>query len=112
MFQTKRELYRAAIISWANKNEYQLCEHIINITISVLFTRDAVLIGGDFAKSFCNNDLFGVCRHADKEVFANLKYIVSAYHNISIAEYLAFELPNPELAKKYVNGELNSLKIM
>jgi hypothetical protein len=86
-FQTQRDLYRAATIDWLNRNEYKASEHIIDIIISVLFTRDAVLIGGDFAKAVCNNNLFSAFRYADSETLQNLKTIILAYHNISIQEY-------------------------
>jgi hypothetical protein len=87
-FKNKRELYRTAIIDWLNRNNYKASEHIIDVMISVLFTRDSVLIGGGFAKALCDNDLFGVARNADNEVFENLKIIISAYHNISVYEYM------------------------
>jgi hypothetical protein len=86
----QRELYREAVIDWLMRNEYNTTEHIIDIIISVLMTRDSVLIGGDFAKAVCNNDLRGVVSKADTEVFENLKKIMSAYHNISIYEYQNF----------------------
>lgn len=87
-FKSKHEIYRTAVVEWLGKNQYRASEHIIDIIISVLFTRDDVQIGGQFAQALCNNDLFGVSRFADTEVFENLKTIILAYHNISIAEYI------------------------
>jgi hypothetical protein len=87
-FKSKTETYRAAVVEWLGRNQYRVTEHIIGIIVSVLTTRDDVMIGGSFAKAVCDNDLFGVARCADKEVFENLKTILSAYHNISVAEYL------------------------
>jgi hypothetical protein len=110
-FESKRDLYRSAIIDWLNRNDYKASEHIIDVTISVLFTRDAVLMGGDFAKALCNNDLFATIRYADREVSDNLKTIILAYHNISIAEYLSFYSPNQELAARYLKDKLSDLKI-
>jgi hypothetical protein len=83
----QRELYRKAVIDWLNRNEYTISEHIIDVIISVLMTRDKVLTGGSFAQAVCNNDLREAVNRADTEVFDNLKKIMSAYHNISIYEY-------------------------
>jgi hypothetical protein len=110
-FNNKREVYRSAVIDWANRNQYVLDEHIIDIIISVLFTRDSVLIGGSFAQSICNNDLFGAFRYADKEVKANLQYIISAYHNISIVEYL-INYQNYDMAQNFIKNKLTELPII
>jgi hypothetical protein len=83
----QRELYRKAVIDWLSRNDYTISEHIIDVIISVLMTRDKVLIGGSFAQAVCNNDLREAVNRADTEVFDNLKKIMSAYHNISIYEY-------------------------
>jgi hypothetical protein len=83
----QRELYRKAVIDWFTRNEYTASEHITDVIISVLMTRDKVLIGGSFAQAVCNNDLREAVNRADTEVFDNLKKIMSAYHNISIYEY-------------------------
>jgi hypothetical protein len=83
----QRELYRKAVIDWLTRNEYTASVHITDIIISVLMTRDKVLIGGSFAQAVCNNDLREAVNRADTEVFDNLKMIMSAYHNISIYEY-------------------------
>jgi hypothetical protein len=83
-FQSKKEIYRIAVVEWLGRNNYRTSEHIIEIIISVLFTRDGVLIGGSFVQALCKNDLFAVANFADSEVFANLKLIILAYHNIRI----------------------------
>ncbi len=83
----QREIYRKAVIDWVNRNEYSVSEHIIDVIISVLMTRDKVLIGGSFAQAICNNDLNQAVGRADTEVFENLKKIISAHNNISIYEY-------------------------
>lgn len=84
----QREIYRKAVIDWLTRNEYTtISQHIIDVIISVLMTRDKVLTGGSFAQAVCNNDLREAVNRADTEVFDNLKKIMSAYHNISIYEY-------------------------
>ena len=83
----QREIYRKAVIDWLTRNEYTASEHITDIIISVLMTRDKVLIGGSFAQAVCNNDLREAVNRADTEVFDNLKMIMSAYHNISNCFY-------------------------
>ena len=83
----QREIYRKAVIDWLTRNEYTASEHITDIIISVLMTRDKVLIGGSFAQAVCNNDLREAVNRADTEVFDNLKKIMSAYHNISNCFY-------------------------
>ena len=83
----QREIYRKAVIDWLTRNEYTISEHITDVIISVLMTRDKLLTGGSFAQAVCNNDLREAVNRADTEVFDNLKKIMSAYHNISIYEY-------------------------
>lgn len=86
--ENQRNLYRNAVIDWLIRNEYTtISEHIIDVIISVLMTRDKVLIGGSFVQAVCNNDLREAVNRADTEVFENLKLIMSAYHNISNCFY-------------------------
>jgi hypothetical protein len=89
----QRELYHKAVNDWLARNGYTtVSEHIIDVIISVLMTRDGVLMGGSFAQAVCNNDLRETVNRADAEVFENLKKIMSAYHNISIYEYQFLQL--------------------
>lgn len=89
-FKSKTEVYRVCVVEWLGRNNYKVSEHIIDILISVLQTRDGVSsLGGSFVKAVCDNNLRETFRYADKEVVENMKIILLAYHNISVYEFIA-----------------------
>jgi hypothetical protein len=96
---SKTYFYEQAIQNWITRNNYQVSEHITNVILSVLLTRDKLQIGGDFAKAICNNNLFETFRRADKEVWDNIRTIILAYHNISAYEYILFNHSSDIAAK-------------
>ena len=79
-----REKYEKRAIQFANEWKEEVSDHIIDVIISVMFTRDKVLDGGSFVQSVCNNDLYqAVCR-ADNDCINHLKLITLAKHNCHI----------------------------
>jgi hypothetical protein len=56
-FQEIRDSYREAVVHFLNRYKEQASEHIIDVMISVMMTRDGKLMGGSFVKAICNNDL-------------------------------------------------------
>ncbi len=79
-----RELYRIAVVNHLSQYDSRFSENLIDIIISVMQTRDNIIIGGSFAKSVCENDLYGCIAYGDAECIENLKIIVVAYHNCFI----------------------------
>lgn len=77
-----RNKYRTAVIQYANKATQgaPVSEHVIDLMISVMMTRDAYLQGGHFVQAICDNDLFQAINRADTEALAHLKLFVQIYH--------------------------------
>jgi hypothetical protein len=102
-FKSKTEVYRVAVVEWLGKNNYKVSEHIIDIIISVLQTRDGEhSMAGSFVKALCNNDLRETFRYADNEVLQNMKTILLAYHNISVYEFIATSQPARKSIKSLI----------
>jgi hypothetical protein len=59
----------------------EVSEHIIDIIVSVMMTRDNVQQGGSFVQAVVDNDLYGALSRADDDCFVNIKIIVSAREN-------------------------------
>ena len=79
-----RKKYEKRAIEFAKEWQEEVSDHIIDVIISVMFTRDKVQDGGSFVQSVCNNDLYqAVCR-ADKDCINHLKLITLAKHNCHI----------------------------
>jgi hypothetical protein len=70
-YETAREFVK--------KYEENVSEHIIDIIVSVMVTRDGVgPMGGSFVQSIVNNNLFDAVNRADQDCLKNLKIIVAA----------------------------------
>ena len=79
-----RKKYETKAISFANDWREEVSDHIIDVIISVMFTRDKVQDGGSFVQSVCNNDLYQAVTRADKDCIKHIKLITLAYHNCHI----------------------------
>ena len=79
-----REKYEKRAISFANEWEEEVSEHIIDVMISVMFTRDKVQDGGSFVQSVVENNLYQSVTRADSDCIKHLKLITLAYHNCHI----------------------------
>lgn len=79
-FQELRISYREAVIHFLNRYEEKVSEHIIDIMISVMMTRDGILQGGSFVQAVCNNNLKDAISRADKDCLKNLRIITLAFH--------------------------------
>lgn len=64
---------------FVGKYETNVSEHIIDIIVSVMVTRDKVgPMGGSFVQSIIDNDLFAAISRADQDCLKNIKIIVAA----------------------------------
>ena len=71
LYQTARDFVK--------RYDVEVSDHIIDIIVSVMRTRDNVgWQGGDFVKSIVNNDLKSAVFRADKECINHLKTFVLA----------------------------------
>lgn len=76
------KLYNAAREFVKRYEEENVSEHIINIIVSVMKTRDGIgPIGGSFVQSVVNNDLYGALVRADKECLKHIKLIALSKNN-------------------------------
>lgn len=67
--------YKDAAVRFLNDYEETASNHIIEIMISVMMTRDNLIQGGSFVQAVVNNDLRKAVTRADKECTAHLKII-------------------------------------
>ena len=70
-----RDKYRMAAVHFANRYNEQVSEHIIDIMISTMMTKDNVLHGGSFVQAVVNNDLKDAISRADTECLKHLRII-------------------------------------
>jgi hypothetical protein len=83
MFKNMEEkLYNAAKDFVKRYENEDVSEHIINIIVSVMKTRDGIgPIGGSFVQSVVNNDLCGAVVRADNECLKHIKLIALSRNN-------------------------------
>lgn len=82
--QELRKKYETRAINFAKEWEEEVSDHIIDIIISVMFTRDKIQNGGSFVEAVCNNNLYQAVSRADKDCINHLKLITLAYYNCHI----------------------------
>jgi DNA-binding MurR/RpiR family transcriptional regulator len=72
-----REQYRERAIRFAEQWRADVSEHIIDIMVSIMVTRDKVLYpGGGFVQAIVANDLYLAFSRADDECSKHLKLLV------------------------------------
>jgi hypothetical protein len=85
-WQETRDKYRAAVVHFANRYNTEVSEHIIDVMISVMMTRDNVLQGGSFVQAVVANNLRDSISKADAECSKQLR-IITLCSNFCYAEY-------------------------
>lgn len=80
------ETYKQRCVEFCEDNGYKnTSNHIINIMVSIMMTRDNVLSGGSFVKAVVDNRLYEAINYADRECYDYLKLLVltnrDCYHN-------------------------------
>lgn len=77
-----REQYRERAIRFAEEWKEDVSEHIIDIMVSIMVTRDKVLYpGGGFVQAIVANDLYLSVSRADDECIKHLKLLVMCKNN-------------------------------
>lgn len=72
-----REKYRQRAIKFAQEWRTDVDDHIIDIMVSIMATRDKTsYAGGSFVQAIVDNDLFGAITKADSECSKHLKLLV------------------------------------
>ena len=63
-----REQYSTAANNFAKRYDYNdIPDHINDIMVSIMYTRDKIQPGGSFVQTVCNNNLHNAISYADKE---------------------------------------------
>ena len=74
-WQETRDSYRQAVVHFLNRYNEEVSEHIIDVMISVMMTRDNVLQGGSFVQAIVANNLRESISRADTECGKHLRII-------------------------------------
>jgi hypothetical protein len=74
-WEKTRNKYREAVIHFLNRYDEQVSEHIIDVMISVMMTRDNVLQGGSFVQAVVGNNLKETISRADADCSKNIRII-------------------------------------
>jgi hypothetical protein len=74
-WEETRNKYREAVIHFLNRYNEQVSEHIIDVMISVMMTRDNVLQGGSFVQAVVGNNLKETISRADADCSKNIRII-------------------------------------
>jgi hypothetical protein len=74
-WEETRNKYREAVIHFLNRYDEQVSEHIIDVMISVMMTRDNVLQGGSFVQAVVGNNLKETISRADTDCSKNIRII-------------------------------------
>lgn len=70
-----RNSYRMAAVHFANRYNEQVSEHVIDVMISTMMTKDNVLQGGSFVQAVVNNNLKDAISNADADCSKHLRII-------------------------------------
>lgn len=77
-----REQYRERAIQFAKEWREDVSEHIVDIMVSIMATRDKTLYsGGSFVQSIIDNDLYNAIVRADMDCRNHLKLLVMCKYN-------------------------------
>lgn len=74
-WEETRNKYRMAAIHFANIYGETVSEHILDVMISTMLTKDGVLQGGSFVDAIVTNNLKEAISRADKECLTHLRII-------------------------------------
>ena len=85
-WEETRNKYRMAAVHFANRYGVEVSEHVIDVMISAMMTRDKVLQGGSFVQAVISNNLKDAISNADADCSKNLR-IITLCANFCYAEY-------------------------
>lgn len=79
-YQKQRQIYvEAAKEHLHDYGTSDYSDHIVDIIVSVMMTRDGIMQGGGFVQAIVNNDLRGAIGRADDDCTKHLRVIALAY---------------------------------
>jgi hypothetical protein len=81
-----RNKYKMAAAHFADRYGETVSEHVLDVMISTMLTKDGVLQGGSFVDAIITNNLKEAISRADKECLAHLR-IITLCANFCNVEY-------------------------
>lgn len=85
MFQMDpREEYKNLVELKCQEYRWELTDHVKEVMISVLMTRDKVWVGGGGVQSILSNDLRQAINYCDSEIVRHLREMVIARDNFHL----------------------------
>jgi hypothetical protein len=85
-WDVKRGRYVTATKNFADRYGYKdISNHITDVMVSIMMTRDKVLDGGSFVQAVCNNNLRECISRADNDCINHLK-LLSLTHSFCHVE--------------------------
>ena len=82
----KRGRYVTATKNFADRYGYKdISNHITDVMVSIMMTRDKVLSGGSFVQAICNNNLRESISRADNDCINHLR-LLSLTHSFCYVE--------------------------
>jgi len=86
LWDVKRERYVTATKNFADRYGYKdISNHITDVMVSIMMTRDKVLSGGSFVQAICENNLRECVNRADNDCANHLK-LLSLTHSFCRVE--------------------------
>lgn len=87
---TTEDVYYPSVRNFFERYKIDATEHIVDIAVSVMRTRDGGWQGGSFVQSIVNNDLEGAISRADSECINHLKTFVLIKRNCFVESELKY----------------------
>ena len=85
-WEVKRGRYVTATKNFADRYGYKdISDHITDVMVSIMMTRDKVLDGGSFVQAICDNNLRETISRADNDCINHLK-LLSLTHSFCRVE--------------------------
>lgn len=84
------DVYYQSVRNFLERYEIEASEHIVDVAVSVMRTRDGVWQGGSFVQSIIDNDLESAIGRADNDCVKHLKTFVLLKRNCFVDSELKY----------------------
>lgn len=79
-WETTKNRYVSSAKNFSNRYGYKdVSDHIIDIMVSIMMTRDKVMEGGSFVRAICDNNLKECISYADGECINYIRLLSLTY---------------------------------
>ncbi len=87
---TQEDNYYQSVRNFLERYKIEATEHIVDVAVSVMRTRDGIWQGGSFVQSITSNDLESAIGRADSECIKHLKTFVLIKRNCFVDTELKY----------------------